>query len=274
MNIKRLPIRTVVALGAAAALTLASCGGGDDSDDAVPSTTAETPDEEPATTSSLTLDDQDGDGTGNSATTSPASITFEAQDSDGTSVIVAAAELPAAGFIAVHSDGGGSPGPVIGVSDLLPSGSATDVTVVLDSPLDAATTLFPMVHIDTDGNGVYEFGAVEGVDGPGVTAEGDVAVTGAQVTVTADEVAAPGDENTITIADFAFGGVTEVAVGTTVTVSNTDGTPHTWTADAAGFDSGSLGQNDSFEFTFTEAGEFTYHCNFHPSMTGTIVVTG
>ena len=29
----------------------------------------------------------------------------------------------------------------------------------------------------------------------------------------------------------------------------------------------------TFEFTFTEAGTFAFHCNVHPSMTGTITVT-
>lgn len=79
---------------------------------------------------------------------------------------------------------------------------------------------------------------------------------------------------TITIADFAFDGVTEVTVGTTVVVTNTDGAQHTWTALDGTFDSGALGEGDSFEFTFTEPGSFDYRCNFHPSMTGTIVVTG
>ena len=79
---------------------------------------------------------------------------------------------------------------------------------------------------------------------------------------------------TITIADFAFAGVTEVTVGTTVVVTNEEGTTHTWTALDSTFDSGALAQGDVFEFTFTEPGEFAYQCNFHPSMTGTIVVTG
>jgi plastocyanin len=81
-------------------------------------------------------------------------------------------------------------------------------------------------------------------------------------------------ENTITIGNFAFSGVTEVAVGTTVTVTNTDGTPHTWTAEDDSFDSGAIAPGESFEFTFTEAGDFAFFCNFHPSMTGTITVTG
>jgi plastocyanin len=89
---------------------------------------------------------------------------------------------------------------------------------------------------------------------------------------------APADDTAsdaaITIADFAFDGVTEVTVGTTVVVTNTDDTPHTWTAADGTFDSGALSGGDTFEFTFTEPGEYSYACNFHPSMTGTIVVTG
>lgn len=99
----------------------------------------------------------------------------------------------------------------------------------------------------------------------------------------ADTTVAPADESgdaggdadgtTITIADFAFGGVTEVAVGDTVVVTNTDGAPHTWTAEDGAFDSGAIGTDESFEFTFTEPGTFSYRCNFHPSMTGQITVT-
>lgn len=88
-----------------------------------------------------------------------------------------------------------------------------------------------------------------------------------------DETAAS-EGAAITISSFAFEGVTEVAVGTTVVVTNNDPTAHTWSADDGSFDSGALAQGESFEFTFTEAGEFAYSCNFHPSMTGTIVVTG
>lgn len=82
------------------------------------------------------------------------------------------------------------------------------------------------------------------------------------------------DTAAITIEGFAFVGVTEVAVGTTVVVTNTDSAQHTWTAVDGSFDSGALGAGDAFEFTFTEPGEYEYFCSFHPSMTGTIVVTG
>jgi plastocyanin len=88
----------------------------------------------------------------------------------------------------------------------------------------------------------------------------------------AEEPPADG-QATIEIANFAFDGVTEVAVGTTVVVTNIDSATHTWSALDGTFDSGALAAGDTFEFTFTEAGTFDYQCNFHPSMTGTIVVT-
>lgn len=267
INTRTRPIRTVVALGAAVTLTLAACGGDDDDAADEPAAT-EAPADEPA-------DEPAAEPAGDDIALQPASITFADQESNGSMITVGSVDLPAAGFIAVHSDGGGSPGPVIGVSDLLPAGTSTDVMVMLDTPIDADTTLFPMVHIDTNGNGAYEFGAVEGVDGPGLTADGEVAVVGGAVTLaTADESSAPAGDNAISISDFAFSGAAEVAVGTTITVTNNDGSPHTWTAVDGSFDSGGLGQGESFEFTFTEAGTYEYFCNIHPSMTGTIVVTG
>lgn len=88
----------------------------------------------------------------------------------------------------------------------------------------------------------------------------------------ATDTAATGDSQ-IVISGFAFSGVSEVAVGTTVTVTNEDTASHTWTSTDGAFNSGGLGPGDSFEFTFDEPGTFEYRCNFHTEMTGTIVVT-
>jgi plastocyanin len=269
------PLRTVAALGATIALTLAACGG--DDDDASATTNDSTP--PPVTQPS-------GDDTGAAGPAmEPATITAEAQQSDGTTVTVASIELPSPGFVAVHADGGGSPGPVIGHSALLPAGTSTDVVITLDEPLTADATVYPMAHIDVDGNGQYDFAPPDvTTDGPALIADGDVAVVPAAVTVTggsgatSDATSGSADDSAdgtaITIEGFAFTGATEVAVGTTVTVTNNDSASHTWTADDGTFDSGGLGQGDSFEFTFTEPGTYTYHCNIHPAMTGTIVVTG
>ncbi|HEX4984188.1 MAG TPA: cupredoxin domain-containing protein, partial [Ilumatobacteraceae bacterium] len=78
----------------------------------------------------------------------------------------------------------------------------------------------------------------------------------------------------IVISGFAFSEDITVPVGTTVVVRNDDSAPHTWTADDGAFDSETIDGGGTFEFTFTEAGTFAFHCNIHPSMTGTITVTG
>jgi plastocyanin len=79
----------------------------------------------------------------------------------------------------------------------------------------------------------------------------------------------------VAIMNFAFtpASVT-IAVGDTVTWTNTQsGVTHTVTADDGSFDSGRLPSGQSFSMTFTHAGTIPYHCNIHPSMHGTIVVT-
>lgn len=65
-----------------------------------------------------------------------------------------------------------------------------------------------------------------------------------------------------------------VSVGTTATWTNTGAVAHTVTSDdGASFDSGSLDPQATFSFTAATPGTFTYHCTFHPWMTGTLSVT-
>jgi plastocyanin len=63
-----------------------------------------------------------------------------------------------------------------------------------------------------------------------------------------------------------------VAVGTTVTWTNTDSVGHTSTSDAAGWNSGTLAPGGQFSFEFQTAGTFPYHCAIHPGMVGTVIV--
>jgi plastocyanin len=65
----------------------------------------------------------------------------------------------------------------------------------------------------------------------------------------------------------------EVKVGETVTWVNDDSGRHTVTSKDGVFDSGFMGKGQSFSFTFDKAGEYPYHCEPHPSMVGTVVVT-
>jgi len=77
------------------------------------------------------------------------------------------------------------------------------------------------------------------------------------------------------IADFAFDPMTlSVTKGTTVTWTNSDGAGHTVTADDGSFNGATAGGGGTFSHLFTTTGTFAYHCAIHPSMTGTVIVSG
>jgi len=65
----------------------------------------------------------------------------------------------------------------------------------------------------------------------------------------------------------------KVKVGTKVTWTNEDGTDHTVQSDGGTFSSPHLASGQSFSFTFTKPGTYTYHCAIHTYMTGTVVVS-
>lgn len=78
----------------------------------------------------------------------------------------------------------------------------------------------------------------------------------------------------VSIVNFAFTPSSlRVRLGTRVTFTNR-GVTHTVTADGGLFDSGDLAPGQSYQFTFTRAGSFAYHCQIHPSMRGTVSVAG
>jgi plastocyanin len=65
---------------------------------------------------------------------------------------------------------------------------------------------------------------------------------------------------------------TTIKVGETVIWSNNDERDHTVIADDGSFKSPNIKSGETFQFTFTKAGKFPYHCTYHPRMKGEIVV--
>jgi plastocyanin len=63
-----------------------------------------------------------------------------------------------------------------------------------------------------------------------------------------------------------------VLAGQTVTWRNSGLGPHTVTADAGQFDSGTLQAGTTFSYTFSTPGTFAYSCTIHPTMHGRVVV--
>jgi plastocyanin len=61
--------------------------------------------------------------------------------------------------------------------------------------------------------------------------------------------------------------------GEDVKWTNLDLVVHTSTSDTGKWDSGDITHGNSFEFRFTTAGTYKYHCTYHPAMKGTVRVT-
>lgn len=80
--------------------------------------------------------------------------------------------------------------------------------------------------------------------------------------------------STVVAKDFSLTSVT-VAPGSKVEVENEGAAPHTVTADDGTFDTDRVEPGASTSFTApTEPGDYAYHCEIHPAMTGTLTVQG
>lgn len=175
MTRKRIaPMMIVLGLAAAA------CGSDDDGGPVVTDGAPAT--EVPAATEAPAATDPPAATDAADVVTGPATISADDQSGDGTSV-VASVTLPTPGFIVVHADADG-PGPILGSSELLPAGENVDVVIALTTAIDASATVWPMAHVDANGNGEYEFAPPDvTIDVPAVTADGAVAVLPVSYTV-------------------------------------------------------------------------------------------
>ena len=116
-----------------------------------------------------------------------------------------------------------------------------------------------------------------GGDDDDTTAATTTTAAGAGDTTTTAAGGAPSSADAVTIANFAFDPQDlTVQAGATVRWVNTDDTEHSIksTADALEFESEHLAQDDSFEQTFADPGEYSYACGIHNFMNGTVTVEG
>jgi plastocyanin len=78
---------------------------------------------------------------------------------------------------------------------------------------------------------------------------------------------------TVHIRNFMFVPATlTVAPGTVVTFINDDQEPHTVTANNKAFDSEGLDTNQKWPHAFAKVGTYTFFCEVHPYMHGTVIV--
>ena len=181
---------------------------------------------------------------------------------DGT-VTIAKVVSSGAGWMVIHADNNGAPGPVLGET-AVQDGENTEVKVQLDLA-GATETLHAMLHVDAGQVGTYEF---PGADVP--VKQGDMIV------MTPFRLQLATGEVNVSLADFSFQPKELVVrAGSTVTWTNNDGNVnHTVTSDTGAWDSGRFSGGGTFSFTFDEPGVYPYHCKPHSGrgMTGEIIV--
>lgn len=174
------------------------------------------------------------------------------------------------GWIVIHAQADGKPGPVIGFA-AIEVGNNANVAVEID--LDQATeTLYAMLHLDLATAGEYEF---PGDDAPVFDEDGNIVLAPFALL---ESQASVGEEGVQVIDNNFQMKVITVPVGTTVTWEYDATLPHTVTSDTNVFNSGTMGEGDTFSFTFNEAGSFPYFCMFHGGaggrgMSGVVNVT-
>ena len=94
-------------------------------------------------------------------------------------------------------------------------------------------------------------------------------------TTTSTASSVTGQTTAITIDEFSFDPhAVQVDIGDSVTWTNVQSVAHTTTARNGGWDSSSLQTGSDFTLTLDAAGTFEYFCSIHPSMSGTIEVSG
>jgi plastocyanin len=199
----------------------------------------------------------------------------------GTTVASSLADLLAAPFaINVHESAenignyiacGNIGGALIGTSDI-----AIGLAELNESGYNGVATL----HDNGDGTtavSVYLVEEVSMAGGEEEAADTEAAATEAvptEAAPTEEAAAAPaGNQVAVSIVNFLYDpSPVNVAVGDTVTWTNNDTVPHTVTANDGSFQSGTMQPGATFSFTFTGAGTFDYHCEFHANMSGQVVV--
>jgi plastocyanin/predicted aspartyl protease len=224
------------------------------------------------------------------------SVTVADQEIVEDKVTIAEVVSDGPGWLVIHAQADGKPGPILGYSPVLDGANAA-VMVAIDES-SATETLYAMLHTDAGEIGTWEF--PNGPDAPVMVGEQVVtpafmasrqavasqsaptavatAPSNAGSEIPAGAVVVTGDEAEVEMEDFKFNPqVLVIRPGTTVKFANKDKVQHTATSDTGVFDSGYLSKGEEYFYTFTEPGTYPYYCIPHggpggKGMAATIIV--
>lgn len=183
------------------------------------------------------------------------------------SILEVVAAVP--GWVVVHADENGAPGPTIGIAQVEP-GVNRNIRVEIDPTIDT-DLLHIRLHVDEGTPGEFEY---PGPDVP-VQINGQIVVETIHVTGVVGRISGPA-VILIQDSDYSPFQLTIVA-GTTVTWRHEGSFTHTVTSNNGILDSGPLEFGDEYQMTFTQPGTYYYHCQLHggpggQGMSGAIIV--
>src|SRR4051812_4558616 len=149
-------------------------------------------------------------------------------------------------------------------------------------PLLAAALVVLSLGLVACGGSGSDSSSTEGETAPGGqesgSAESTEGETGSEGESTESEAAPSGEaqkSEKAQIVEFTYEpDPVVVQAGGKVIWQNEDTAPHTATADGGSFDTGTIEKGKLGSATFKEPGTFTYHCEIHPTMHGTVEVVG
>ncbi len=170
---------------------------------------------------------------------------------DMNTITISNVVMSAPGWVVLHSDNNGAPGPVFGQVPV-PAGQSADIAMNL--PMDVNLgVLWPMLHVDDGAEGTYEFDGQSGLDNP-VVLGGQVATlpifTVPQVRVN-DQIALHGDGmiTTMVVPTINVASVLSRGPGFIVIHTDNNGAP----GPVAGYTAVADGTNLNVEVVLTEA---------------------
>jgi hypothetical protein len=89
--------------------------------------------------------------------TGPADVVVDDQRIEGTTVEIASVTLPSDGWVVVREDVAGSPGEIIGISEILRQGVVARVPIPFFIPITEDTIVHASIHVDMDRDGIFTY---------------------------------------------------------------------------------------------------------------------
>ena len=116
--------------------------------------------------------------------TGPADVVFRSQMSDGAGVSLESVTLPASGFVVLYSDEAGTPGEVVGATQIIPAGVIANVPVSFFVPIEGDVVIHAQIHVDMNRDEAFTYEPPDAfIDVPATMANGEVAVVAASITL-------------------------------------------------------------------------------------------